>query len=124
MCYVTGTGERDLCWHLPSENCVSPGTYALIGAASMLGGVTRMTISLTVIVVEVTRDTDLLLPIMFTILAAKLVGDRFTKSLYEIHIELSGVKLLETDNLPMELHLVPVRETTLVRENRRKGEVA
>ena len=90
---------------------VDPGMYALIGAAGILGGVTRMTISLTVIVVEVTRDTDLLLPIMFTILAAKLVGDRFTKSLYEIHIELSGVKLLETDNLPMELHLVPVRET-------------
>lgn len=39
---------------------VFPGTYALIGAASMLGGVTRMTISLTIILMETTNDIQYL----------------------------------------------------------------
>ena len=43
---------------------VHAGTYALIGAASMLGGVTRMTISLTIILMETTNDIQYLLPIM------------------------------------------------------------
>ena len=52
----------------------------------------------------------MLLPIMLTILAAKLVGDRFTKSLYEIHIYVSGMSLLEADQLPEALHLTPARQ--------------
>ena len=35
---------------------VYPGTYALIGAASFVGGVVHMTISLTVIVIESTNE--------------------------------------------------------------------
>lgn len=34
--------------------CVNPGLYALVGAASTLGGVTRMTISLVVVMLELT----------------------------------------------------------------------
>ena len=45
----------------------------------------------------------------FAILTAKIVGDQFTKSLYEIHIELSGITLLETENLTEEYQLTPAR---------------
>ncbi len=37
-----------------SGPCINPGLYAIVGAASMLGGVTRMTISLVVIMLELT----------------------------------------------------------------------
>ena len=72
-----------------------PGLYALVGAAGMLGGVTRMTMSLAIIIVELTNDVDLLLPIMLAIGVAKQVGDSFNRSLYDIHIGLQGVPMLE-----------------------------
>ena len=37
---------------------VDPGVYALVGAAGFLGGVTRMTMSLACIVVEISNDVS------------------------------------------------------------------
>ena len=96
-CMMMGAGLGRLSGELiraMGSNAADPGVYALVGAAGMLGGVTRMTVSLAVILVEVSNDIQLLLPIMLAILLAKAVGDRFTRSLYDIHILLSGATLL------------------------------
>ncbi|KAG9396871.1 Chloride channel, voltage gated [Carpediemonas membranifera] len=74
---------------------IDTGNFALIGAASMLGGVARMTISLTIILLEATNDIQYGMPIMLTIMTAKLVGDLFNKGLYDIHIHLKAVPFLE-----------------------------
>ncbi|KAM3617453.1 uncharacterized protein V6R79_006367 [Siganus canaliculatus] len=71
------------------------GTFALIGAAAFLGGVVRMTISLTVILIESTNEITFGLPIMITLMVAKWTGDCFNKGIYDIHIQLRGVPLLE-----------------------------
>ncbi|XP_018426778.1 PREDICTED: chloride transport protein 6 [Nanorana parkeri] len=71
------------------------GTFALIGAAAFLGGVVRMTISLTVILIESTNEISYGLPIMITLMVAKWTGDFFNKGIYDIHIGLRGVPLLE-----------------------------
>uniref|UniRef100_A0A3B4XYJ0 Chloride channel protein n=1 Tax=Seriola lalandi dorsalis TaxID=1841481 RepID=A0A3B4XYJ0_SERLL len=71
------------------------GTFALIGAAAFLGGVVRMTISLTVILIESTNEITYGLPIMITLMVAKWTGDFFNKGIYDVHIELRGVPLLE-----------------------------
>ena len=51
-----------------------PGKYALLGAAAMLGGVVRMTISLTVIMIEATGNLTYGFPIMVVLMVAKWVG--------------------------------------------------
>jgi chloride channel 7 len=77
------------------NSAIDPGKYALIGAASTLGGIVRMTLSLTVIITEATGDITLGLPIMFSIMAAKLVGDLFNEGIFDMHIQLSGIPLLD-----------------------------
>lgn len=74
-----------------------PGIYALIGAASFLGGVTRMTISLTVIIMEATRNITFGLPIMMTLVTARFVGNYFNEGLYDEHINLKQVPMLPWD---------------------------
>lgn len=49
---------------------IYPGTYSLIGAAAFLGGVVRMTISLTVILIESTNEISYGLPIMLTLMVS------------------------------------------------------
>jgi len=61
----------------PTVRCISPGFYAVIGASSMLAGVTRMTVSLVVIVFELTGALSHVLPIMISVMVSKWVADAF-----------------------------------------------
>ncbi|KAH0450334.1 hypothetical protein IEQ34_021026 [Dendrobium chrysotoxum] len=75
---------------------VDEGTYALLGAASFLGGSMRMTVSLCVIMVEITNNLKLLPLIMLVLLISKAVGDFFNEGLYEEQARLRGIPLLES----------------------------
>jgi len=59
----------------PTVRCIYPGFYAVIGASSMLAGVTRMTVSLVVIVFELTGALSHVLPIMISVMVSKWVAD-------------------------------------------------
>ncbi|XP_036408888.1 H(+)/Cl(-) exchange transporter 7 [Megalops cyprinoides] len=86
-----------------------PGKYALIGAAAQLGGIVRMTLSLTVIMVEATGNVTYGLPIMLVLMTAKIVGDYFVGGLYDIHIKLQSVPFLDWE-APATSHSLTARE--------------
>ncbi|KAL3653816.1 hypothetical protein CASFOL_003497 [Castilleja foliolosa] len=76
------------------------GLYAVLGAASLMAGSMRMTVSLCVIFLELTNNL-LLLPItMLVLLIAKTVGDCFNPSIYEIILELKGLPFLDAHPEP------------------------
>jgi len=74
---------------------VDPGLYAFIGGGAFLGGVTRATISIVVIMIECTQNQNYSIPLMVTIMSAKLVGDNFNHGLYDIHVHLQKIPFLE-----------------------------
>uniref|UniRef100_A0A0E0FBR4 Chloride channel protein n=1 Tax=Oryza meridionalis TaxID=40149 RepID=A0A0E0FBR4_9ORYZ len=79
---------------------IDHGLYAVLGAAALMSGSMRMTVSLVVIFLELTNNL-LLLPItMFVLLIAKTVGDAFNPSIYEIILDLKGLPFLEAKPEP------------------------
>lgn len=80
----------------PDIPCITPGTYAIIGAASALGGVTRMTVSIVVIMFELTGALTYVLPIMIAVMISKWVGDAFGKrGIYETWIHFNEYPFLD-----------------------------
>jgi chloride channel 7 len=89
------------------------GTYALIGAAALMGGTSRTTISLSVMLLEATGDMQVrtlaleikfaitqlhhqyVLPLMLTLLAARYVGNFLSKGIYDVAIELKHLPYIE-----------------------------
>ncbi|CAO4365061.1 unnamed protein product [Caenorhabditis nigoni] len=79
------------------KDCVMPGLYAMVGAAAVLGGVTRMTVSLVVIMFELTGSLEFIVPTMVATMFSKWIGDGISKmGIYEAHIELNGYPFLDS----------------------------
>lgn len=55
--------------------CIVPGVYAMVGAAATLSGVTRTTVSLVVIMFELTGTLTYSVPVMLAVLVARTVAD-------------------------------------------------
>ncbi|KAK4986612.1 chloride channel [Elasticomyces elasticus] len=80
----------------PDVPCVTPGTYAIIGAASALAGATRMTVSVVVIMFELTGALTYVLPIMIAVMISKWVGDAMGKrGIYESWIHFNQYPFLD-----------------------------
>ncbi|PHH62556.1 hypothetical protein CDD81_6942 [Ophiocordyceps australis] len=85
-------------WCAPDVPCVTPGTYAIMGAAAALAGVTRMTVSIVVIMFELTGALTYVLPIMVAVMLSKWVGDGIERrGIYEAWIDFHGYPLLDHD---------------------------
>uniref|UniRef100_A0AAR2IP66 Chloride channel protein n=1 Tax=Pygocentrus nattereri TaxID=42514 RepID=A0AAR2IP66_PYGNA len=83
-------------WCSLGAKCITPGLYAMLGAAACLGGVTRMTVSLVVIMFELTGGLEYIVPLMAATMTSKWVADALGREgIYEAHIRLNGYPFLE-----------------------------
>lgn len=77
---------------------ISPGIFAMVGAAAFLAGVSRMTLSLCVIMFELTGELEYILPHMIAILVAKWVADSLSsEGVYDLAQNVLGHPFLDPD---------------------------
>lgn len=79
---------------------IDQGLFAVLGAASLMAGSMRMTVSLCVIFLELTNNLLLLPMTMIVLLIAKSVGDSFNPSIYEIILHLKALPFLNAHPEP------------------------
>ncbi|GAB7346791.1 hypothetical protein MBLNU459_g1891t1 [Dothideomycetes sp. NU459] len=63
----------------PDVPCITPGTYAFLGAGAALSGIMHITVSVVVIMFELTGALTYILPTMIVVGVTKAVSDRFGK---------------------------------------------
>ncbi|KAL6719209.1 glycerol ethanol, ferric requiring protein [Lecanora helva] len=63
----------------PDVPCITPGTYAFLGAAAALSGIMHITVSVVVIMFELTGALTYILPTMIVVGVTKAVSERFGK---------------------------------------------
>ncbi|UZJ54253.1 hypothetical protein CBS101457_003573 [Exobasidium rhododendri] len=79
-----------------STSCIVPGVYAMVGAAAALSGVTRTTVSLVVIMFELTGTLTYAVPVMLSVLVARTIADALEhKGIYDLVMQFSGLPYLD-----------------------------
>ncbi|KAI9481109.1 MAG: chloride channel [Benjaminiella poitrasii] len=82
----------------PDMPCITPGTYAFLGAAAALCGVMRITVSVVVIMFELTGQITYILPTMIALMITRAVGNWFgSGGIADRYIRLNGYPILEND---------------------------
>ncbi|GAA6028948.1 hypothetical protein JCM8097_001520 [Rhodosporidiobolus ruineniae] len=80
----------------PDKPCITPGTYAFLGAAAGLAGITRITVTVVVIMFELTGALTYILPTMIVVMVTKAVSDQFGGGgIADQMIRFNGYPLLE-----------------------------
>ncbi|KAL1837481.1 hypothetical protein VTJ49DRAFT_3742 [Mycothermus thermophilus] len=90
------------CPKMPNATCIQPGVYGLIAAGSTMCGVTRLSVTLAVILFELTGSLDYVLPFSLAILVAKWVADAIEPlSIYDLLTEMNSYPFLPNKHKPI-----------------------
>ncbi|KAK3691799.1 glycerol ethanol, ferric requiring protein [Vermiconidia calcicola] len=94
----------------PDVPCITPGTYAFLGAGAALAGIMHLTVSVVVIMFELTGALTYILPTMIVVGITKAVSERFGKGgIADRMIWFNGFPFL--DNKEEHTFGVPVSQT-------------
>eukprot|EP00518_Triparma_eleuthera_P016439 CAMPEP_0197568100 /NCGR_PEP_ID=MMETSP1320-20131121/36760_1 /TAXON_ID=91990 /ORGANISM="Bolidomonas sp., Strain RCC2347" /LENGTH=869 /DNA_ID=CAMNT_0043130359 /DNA_START=121 /DNA_END=2727 /DNA_ORIENTATION=- len=72
----------------------SPGMYALIGAGSMLGGYTRMTLTVVIMLAEASGDVSIVVPMMLSVQISRWVANFLSEAYDEQMMDLRRIPFL------------------------------
>ncbi|KAH9883565.1 chloride channel [Xylariomycetidae sp. FL2044] len=90
------------CPLLQESTCVQPGVYGLIAAGSTMCGVTRLSVTLAVILFELTGSLDYVLPFSLAILVAKWTADALEPlSIYDLLTNMNSYPYLDNKHKPV-----------------------
>ncbi|KAK1750734.1 chloride channel [Echria macrotheca] len=95
-------GIWDNCAKMSPQTCIQPGVYGLIAAGSTMCGVTRLSVTLAVILFELTGSLDYVLPFSLAILIAKWTADAIEPlSIYDLLTEMNSYPFLNNKHKPI-----------------------
>lgn len=90
---------------LGSMSTLDLGLFSVLGAASFLGGTMRMTVSMCVILLELTNNLLMLPMMMLVLLISKTVADAFNSGVYDQIVKMKGLPYMEAHAEPYMKHL-------------------
>lgn len=100
--------------------CITPGTFALLGSAAALSGIMHITVSVVVIMFELTGALTYILPTMIVVGSTKAVNSYFTGGgIADRMIAFNGFPFLDAKeerdfHVPVSKTMTPVSELTLL----------
>ncbi|KAI9760959.1 MAG: hypothetical protein M4579_001335 [Chaenotheca gracillima] len=84
------------------ESCVVPGVYAMVAAGATMCGVTRLSVTLAVILFELTGSLDHVLPFSIAILVSKWTADALEPlSIYDLLTDMNNYPFLDNKIRPV-----------------------
>lgn len=87
---------------LPDQTATS-GAYATVGMAALVAGTARSPITAVLILFEMTRDYDIILPVMTAVVAATFVSQILSKdTIFTYRLSRRGV-MIDEDQLPVDV---------------------
>ncbi|CAK7269314.1 hypothetical protein SEPCBS57363_003539 [Sporothrix epigloea] len=90
------------CPAVGEATCIQPGVYGLIAAGATMCGVTRLSVTLAVILFEITGSLDYVLPFSLAILVAKWTADAIEPlSIYDLLTEMNSYPFLNNKHKPI-----------------------
>lgn len=85
-----------------TESCVTPGVYAMVAAGATMCGVTRLSVTLAVILFELTGSMNHVLPFSIAILCAKWTADAIEpQSIYDLLTDMNHYPFLDNKIPPL-----------------------
>jgi len=104
-----------------NSKCITPGTYAFLGAGAALSGITHLTVTVVVIMFELTGALKYIIPTMITVSITKIINDSFGKGgIADQMIDFNGLPFIdpheEHDFFEHQVHEAMTREIVSIPE--------